>query len=269
MAHPSEPLDSRAAHRAHRRAELRPAPNPWLTRASERIAARGLSASTAKIYLSWIRRFLEDTAAEDLAPVAAIDRFMARLEASQASEASRRQALAALAFFHAEVHRLDPEPLLDRHRPRAGRGRHEPSERPAARYFAGLGPVIALIRRLARATGLSPGEIARVRIGELDIERCELRIRAGGRHRVRAIGVHWPVELRDALVDQVGESWRLHQLDLLDDADGWPIDGTKERRLTAELFRRFPLFPDERRAPGRQARWGREPLPLDRLAPPD
>jgi integrase len=269
MSQPSEAIHPQARHRAHRRAGPRPAPNPCLARVSERIAARGLSASTAKIYLSWIRRFLEETAAEDLEPVAAIDRFMAHLEASQASEASRRQALAALAFFHAEVHWLDPEPLLDRHRPRAGRGRHEPPVRPAARYFAGLGPVIELIQRLARATGCSPAEIARARIGDLDLERCELKIRANGRLRALTRCVHWPVELRDALVDQVGESWRLHQLDLLDDADGWPADGTKERRLTTELFRRFPLFPDERRGPGRQARWGRESLPLERLGPPD
>lgn len=214
-----------------------------LERLAARLRASGLSTSTAKIYLGWTRRFLAcvDEPAAD--PRSAVARFVAALDAQATSMTSRRQALAAIGYFLAEVRGLDPAPVLAPYRPRGGKSGRRPPTRTPATYLGGLDRVASLVRELVVATGRTPAEILAMRIGDLDLERGTISIRRPGRSRRRAIRMPFPAALRDPLVDQLGESWRLHQLDYLESLDRSGSTSLGPCALPTSTFRRHRLFP--------------------------
>jgi integrase len=231
-----------------------------LARLEGRLSARGLSPATARIYLGWASRYLACAAGRETDPRPSIARFVRLLESQGCSTCSRRQALAALGFFLAEVRGLDPSPLLAPHRPECSRSHRQVAMPRPASYLAGIGPVVDLVRTLATATARPPIEILALRIGDLDLERGLICVRRHGNPRRRGIRVPFPAALRDALVDQIGESWRLHQLDFLASMDGSGGTGFRACSLPIETFRRHRLFPAEA-APARlHPRRGRAPL---------
>jgi integrase len=232
-------------------AEIREASRVELRRLDERLAARGASPMTAKIYRGWVRRFLTHAGGGRLEPRIAIDRFLAELRV-KASMASQRQALAALGFFFREVFGIDATALLRRHRP----ARRRPGPKPAR--LAVATPAMnesarELVARLASASGRPEPEILALRIGDIDLERGLVRLRRDGISRRRGTPVTLPPELREALIEQIGESWRVHQIEYLARLDNHTSLGVGGARLPTEVFRQKPLFPGLARPAGRRA----------------
>jgi integrase len=234
-----------------------------LRRLDERLAARGASPMTAKIYRGWVRRFLAHAGGRRLEPGIAIDRFLAGLRVKAFSTASQRQALAALGFLFREVHGIDATALLRPHRPVRRRPAPTPATAatPAAAAPAMDEPGRELVARLASASGRPEAEILALRIGDIDLERGLVRLRRDGVARRRGIPVTLPPELREALMEQVGESWRVHQLDFLAWLDRRASPGFAGARLPTEVFLRKPLFPALAPPLGRGAARRREGLP--------
>lgn len=238
MSSPFSPSLSR------RRASLvSPTDREELLRLDQRLAARRASNATRKIYRGWARRFLAHAAGRHREPRIAIDRFLDALRGQACSPASQRQALAALGFYFREVRGIDAAPLLRRHRP----GRREDDAAVCQPVMGGDdGAVEAarrLVHRLAQATGRSMTEILALRIGDVDLERGQLKLRRDGVARRRAMPVAIAPELRESLMEQIGESWRLHQLDFLAWLDRHEAARVGGSQLPTEVFRRQPLFP--------------------------
>lgn len=251
---PSSPLE-RLAHRPSRRraAPLPPSDRELLERLAQRLAVRGASPSTAKIYRGWTRRFLAVTARHRTDPAAAIDRFVAVLREQETSDASQRQALAAIGFYFREVHGLDLGATLNAKRPGRRSGAAVSAGPSPATTNSPRGTVDPLVEQLARASGRDASVIAALRVGDVDLERGRLRLRRDGALRRSTVEIMITPELRDALLERIGECWRAQQLDFLAWLDRQPDAGMLGGRLPTEVFRRQPLFPPRGPAPHRDA----------------
>lgn len=252
MPLPKPPSPVPVAVRGRRAPGLAEANREELRRLDARLAARGASRATAKIYRGWVRRFLAHDRNPRTDPGIAIDRFLADLRGRACSTASQRQALPALGFHFREVRGIDAAALLRRHRPARRRctpASPPPAPEPPAKSGAGR----QLVAGLASASGRPEAEILALRIGDVDLERGLVRLRRDGVARRRGIPVAVPTELQEALLEQVGESWRVYQLEFLSLLDRRASPGFAGARLPTEVFRRRPLFPT-RVAPGERGR---------------
>ncbi len=206
------------------------------------LAARGVSPATMKIYRSWVRRFLAHAGSRCPQPRIAIDRFLANLRDRACSAASQRQALAALGFHFREVRGFDASALLRRHRP--GRRRSGSTLHKSSSVAPGAPESVReLVTRLASAIGRPEVEILALRIGDVDLERKRIQLRRDGVARRRTFVVAIPEGLDEALLDQIGESWRVHQLAFLSLLDRRASQGLAGARLPTAVFQRKPLFP--------------------------
>lgn len=214
-----------------------------LSRVRERLTVKGASAATTKIYLGWIRRFLMHAASRVRDPATAIDRFVAALRQATCSPASQRQALAALGFFYREVLGIDAAESLRAHRPALPRRPRGPAA--AARFddTGGPGATIALVHRMMEMTGRPAIDILGLRIGDIELDQGQVRVRLGTEPCGETTLINIPAELHEAVLDQIGESWRIHQLDFLDWLHARPSSGPGQGRLPTVIFRLQPLFP--------------------------
>jgi integrase len=231
------------ASRSARRPESSPAVNVALSRLRVRLTAKAASAATTKIYIGWIRRFLMHAASRARDPATAIDRFVASLRAATCSPASQRQAIAALGFFYREVLGVDAAESLRAHRPALPRRSPGPAAAINPPDTGGLAMAIALVRRIMEVTGRPAIDILDLRIGDIELDQGQVSARLAADARGGTTRVTLPAELHEAVLEQIGESWRIHQLDFLDWLDARPPSGAGHGRLPSVIFRLQRLFP--------------------------
>lgn len=229
--------------RSARRPEPSPAVNKALSRLRARLTAKAASVATAKIYSGWIRRFLMHAASRARDPATAIDRFVAALRAASCSPASQRQAIAALGFFYREVLGVDAAESLRAHRPALPRRRPGPAAAAKPNDRGGPTATIALVRRMMEATRRPVIDILGLRIGDIELGQDQVRVRLGTDSRGETMLIALPSELHEAVLEQIGESWRIHQLDFLNWLDARPPSGAGHGRLPTVIFRLQRLFP--------------------------
>lgn len=207
-----------------------------------RIRARHYSVRTERAYVGWIRRFVQANGRRHPRELRAVhvQAFLTALAVEgQVAASTQNQALAALLFLYREVLGCALEGLEDV--VRAKRPLRVPTVLSRSEVSALLLHVegrTALLARLLYGTGMRLMEGVRLRVKDVDFERCEITVRdgKGGRDRRTVL----PTSLVAALREQVAFALAIHAADVEAGAgDVW---------LPQALARKHP-------GTGRQAGW--------------
>lgn len=219
-----------------------PAIEESLSQLRMRLTEQGASAATVKIYLGWTRRFLTSAATRVREPTAAIDHFVRWMQTAECSVASQRQALAALGYYFREVLGSDVSATLGPHRPAMPGSRRKMQSIPHS-STSELTRVVDLVRLLMESTGRPATDILDLRIGDIVLDGNSVGVRVGTSAEVSSRPHPIPAALGEALIDQVGESWRVHQLDFLRWLESQAGRESVPRRMPSEIFKLRTLFP--------------------------
>ena len=165
----------------------KPTPDPSsnieaiLEAASRELVLRRYSPRTRKVYVGHLRRFLEhvDKPVDELGETD-VRSFLLRAMGDRVSVGYQRQAIAAISFLFERVLR---RPGVVRGIPLPNRDRKLPvvlSREEVRRILAAIdNPKHKLVLSLIYAAGLRLGEAARLRVGDVDIDRKTLFVRGG------------------------------------------------------------------------------------------
>jgi integron integrase len=185
-----------------------PAPGPkmkLLQSLRSNLRLRHFSPRTEEAYVSWVRRFVRHHGLRHPAELGEreVVAFLTYLAVERRVSASTQaQALAALLFLYKEVVRRPLEALGPVPRGRA------PLRLPVVLtigevrlVLGGLKGVVRLVGMLLYGSGLRLMECLTLRVKDLDLERCELRVRRakGARDRVTVLARVAAVALREHL----------------------------------------------------------------------
>jgi hypothetical protein len=226
-----------------------PAIEESLSQLRMRLTEQGASAATVKIYHGWTRRFLTSAATRVREPSAAIDHFVRWMQTAECSVASQRQALAALGYYFREVLGSDVSATLGPHRPAMPGSRRKMQSTRHSSSTSELTRAIDLVRLLMESTGRPATDILDLRIGDIVLDGNSVGVRVGTSAEGSSQPLPIPAELGEALIDQVGESWRVHQLDFLQWLESQAGRESVPRRMPNEIFKLRTLFPSTS-APG-------------------
>jgi integron integrase len=159
---------------------------PWEKRLIERLRVGQYQWRTETTYRDWIWRFvawLGERSVEE-ATDADIKAFLSYLAVDRSVAAStQRQALNALVFFFREVLAREPGDLAD-YTPssRAPRVPVVLTRDECRQLFEALSGTVRLMAQLQYGAGLRIGELIRLRVQDLDLERGMVTVRAGQGH---------------------------------------------------------------------------------------
>lgn len=183
----------------------------------EVIRAQNKSRGTADAYWHWFSRFMQwcksNKIGRETRAEVAVERFLSWLaNARNVSANTQNQAFSALCFFYAQV--LD-RPLKDVSALRAKKQDRVPdflSQKEVVELFNELQGETLLAVQLMYAAGLRIGEVAKLRIKDLHVDRCQMVVRCGkgGKDRV----VQLPSSLHSVLERQVASMrvlWKIDQ----------------------------------------------------------
>ena len=164
-----------------RRIEATPAIEAVLEAASSELLLRRYSPRTRKVYLGHLRRFLVAVGkpARDVTE-ADIRRYLTGDLGERISIGYHRQIVAALSFLYERVLK-DPRPVRGIPLPVAGRKLPVVLSREEVRRIldATPNPKHKLLLSLIYAAGLRLGEVSRLRVGDIDVDRGMLHVRGG------------------------------------------------------------------------------------------
>lgn len=204
----------------------------YLERSGRLLRARNYSRSTAKAYLFWIGRFLEQLGRVNPSELgeAEVNEFLTQLAVKDNVAAStQNQALCALLFFFEMVvgKPLDRiEGVL-----RARRPARRPvvlARREVQALLAELEGIPELVCQLLYGSGLRLNEALSLRIKDVDFHRGEINVvRAkGNKDRITML----PEAVAPALRDQIGSAKALHQMDLASGRGRVPLPNALDRK---------------------------------------
>ena len=158
-------------------------PRTLLQAVRDRIRFRHYSLRTERSYVHWIRRFLAFHARRHPREMGAreVTEFLGALAThGRVAAATQNQAQAALLFLYKDVLEIEL-PWLDGV-PRAKRGRRLPTvltRDEVRRVLAEMKGIHGLMARLQYGTGMRLMECLRLRVKDVDLERCEIVVRQG------------------------------------------------------------------------------------------
>lgn len=198
-----------------------PSPPRLLDRVRAALRTRHYSPRTEEAYCGWIRRYIRfhDRRHPDTLGPEAVEHFLNHLAARRVSASTQNQALAAVLFLYAQV-LLQPIEIG---------GEVVRAKRPhRIPVVLTITEVVALIERMngvprlmaciLYGSGLRLLECAELRVKDLDLERCELRIRDGKGRKDRVTTL--PRRLVEPLRDHLDEVQSNHRRDVALGA-GW------------------------------------------------
>lgn len=201
-------------------------PSRLLDQVREQIRLRHYSARTETAYSDWIRRYIlfhdKRHPREMAGPEVAA--FLTHLAVDRnVSASTQNQALAALLFLYRSVLGIDLPWLNDV--TRAKKPRRLPTVLTLAevsRLLDALSgdPVETMLVRMLYGTGMRLLEVARLRVKDLDLTRCEIRVREGkgGKDRVTVL----PQALIAPLKARIADRRQVYEADLaLNRVDVW------------------------------------------------
>lgn len=180
-------------------------PPRLLRQLRDRIRFRHYSLRTERTYAHWVRRFIAHSGMRHPRQMGGkeVTAFLSSLATERNVAAStQNQALSAILFLYKEVLRVEL-PWLDEVR-RAKKPRRLPSVLTQAEVrtlLAHIEGTNGLIARLLYGTGMRLMEGVRLRVKDLDLERCEVIVRhgKGGRDRVTVLPGALVAPLREHL----------------------------------------------------------------------
>jgi integron integrase len=205
-----------------------------LQQVRERVRLRHYSIRTEQAYVSWIRRFILANGKRHPRDMGAIEveRFLTRLAVEgRVAAGTQNQALSALLFLYREV--LGVELPWMEEVVRAKRPRRIPAvltREEVDRLLGMLEGRAWLMAALLYGTGMRLLECARLRIKDVDFERCEIVVRDGKGGKDRRVPL--PRRLREPLVRARDDALAIHRRDV--------ADGHGEVWLPHALARKYP-----------------------------
>lgn len=200
---------------------------------------RHFSPRTEESYLGWLKRYLRFHEQRDVALLGAgdIESFVQHLVMTRGiSAATHCQAVAALLYFHRVVLGRDPGRVSAVSRPKRKQRLPVVLDRPeVARLLAQMSGAEWLASALMYGSGLRLHECLSLRLGDIDVARGTILVRAGkgGRDRNTVL----PGGLVPALEDQKARVAALHARDM--------AAGNVVAWLPAALARKFPSAPQD------------------------
>lgn len=213
-----------------------------LDQLSDRIRLKHYSRRTEDAYLDWVKRYIlyhNKTHPQEMGKPE-IEAFLTHLAVERkVAAATQNQARSALLFLYKELLAIDLPWLNDVEQ--AKKPKRMPvvlTEQEVQRLLAKLPESWSLLGKLLYGTGMRLLEALRLRVQDLDFERCEVMIREGkgGKDRVTML----PQSLVQPLQQQLTFVRRQHARDL--------ADGYGEVWLSESLARKFSKA-------GREWRW--------------
>lgn len=227
---------------------------PLLTRMHESLRAEHYSPRTESVYCLWAERFIRFHDGRDPCEMgeAEMNEYLTFLAVRGGVSAStQNQALAALLYLYRSVIGRDVGSLGGV--VRARKDRRLPvvltrSEvRSLLREMEVAGPDVLLAVSMLYGSGLRLMECLRLRVQDVDIERCEVLVRdgKGGKDRVTML----PAGLAGPLGEQLARARTLHEYDV---TSGWgrvPLPGALARKYpnAAAEWRWQWVFPQRMR----------------------
>ncbi len=186
-----------------------------LDQVRQRCRVKHYSLRTEQAYVHWIRRFILFHDKRHPADMSApeVERFLSHLAVGRdVSPSTQNQALSALLFLYKEVLGIDL-PWLDG----VTRAKKPPrlpvvlSEDEVQRLFACLDGIPLLVASLLYGSGLRLMEALRLRVKDVDLDRCEITVRSGKGDKDRRTVL--PSSLIGPLRDQIGRGKVIHRQD--------------------------------------------------------
>lgn len=178
-----------------------------LLRLWEILRARRYSRRTERVYLAWVRRFLQFHAAVPVPSLGpeAIEGFVHHLvRVRHVGGVTQNQALSAISFFYREVLGVPADSMGLRVRAREGVRRPVILSQEEVRAVIGkLAGRFRLIALLLYGSGLRLTEALHLRVKDVDLGRREITVRGGKGDKDRI------TVLPESLVGALGESVRL------------------------------------------------------------
>jgi integron integrase len=219
----------------------------WESRLIERLRLKHYSWRTEQTYREWARRLeqflpgrnLESATGED------VKRFLSDLAVrGRVSIATQKQALNALVFLFREGLGRDPGDLSGYQFSR--RGRRVPSVLTKAEchhLFNAMEGTGRLMAELMYGSGLRLTELLRLRIKDVDLDRCQLVVRAGKGDKDRVTVL--PASLVERLRSHRDRVRGLHEADRADKVAGVWLPEALERKYPGAgvAWEWFWLFP--------------------------
>lgn len=218
----------------------------------DRIRLKHYSRRTEEAYLDWCKRFIlyHNKRHPQEMGKPEVEAFLTWLARERnVAAATQNQAKAALQFLYKEVLGVQLAWLDEVEQ--AKKPKKLPvvlTEQEVQQLFKHLPDGWALVGRLLYGTGMRLLEVLRLRVQDIDFERCELLIRdgKGGKDRVTML----PQSLVQALKEQLQQVKRLHEQDL--------AIGYGEVWLSESISRKYPqagrewiwqyVFPSQKRS---------------------
>jgi integron integrase len=198
----------------------------------ERIRAMHYSRRTERVYIHWVRRFVEFHGGRSPRELGAADvtGFLSSLATrNRVAASTQNQALAAVLFVYRRVLELDL-PWLD-DVVRAKRPRRIPTVLTVAEVeglLARMSGETGLMARLMYGSGMRIGECVALRVKDVDFERLEIVVRQGkgGKDRVTML----PAALVEPLRGQLSSARGVFERDRSRDVPGVELPFALERK---------------------------------------
>jgi len=211
-----------------------PAKPKLLDQLRDRIRLKHYSRRTEDVYLDWAKRYIlyhKKRHPQEMGK-REIEEFLTYLATERnVAAATQNQAKAALQFLYKEVLEIQL-PWLDEVE-QAKKPKRLPvvlTEKEVQALLAQIPQAYAMLARLMYGTGMRLLEIFRLRVQDIDFDRCEVLIREGKGAKDRVTML--PQSLKVPLQEHLKQVKRLHEQDLL--------KGHGEVWLSDSVARKYP-----------------------------
>ncbi len=191
-------------------------PVKLLDQLRDRMRRLGMAKRSEEAYVGWVRRFILSNAKRHPAQMGApeIERFLTTLAVhGNVAASTQNQALSALLFLYRQVLGVEL-PWLDGIE-RAKKPQRLPTVLTRSEVASLLGELTGthwLMGSLLYGTGMRLMECVRLRVKDVDFERCEILVRQGKGGKDRRTML--PQSLAEPLRAQLAEAQRIHERDL-------------------------------------------------------
>lgn len=190
-------------------------PPKLLDQVRAEIRLRHFSYRTEQSYVHWIRRFILHHGKRHPREMGAseIGAFLTHLAVDRKVSAStQNQALNALIFLYRHVLKTEVGEIVNL--VRAKRPQRIPevlSREEVRRVLDGMSGIYQLMARLLYGSGMRLMECVRLRVKDIDLERCEITVRSGKGDKDRRTML--PLSLKGALEDHLRRTRLLYEED--------------------------------------------------------
>lgn len=184
-----------------------------------KIRSQHKEQSTADAYWGWVKRYFDFCAknklGKDVRAEDAVTQFLTRLaNIDNVSANTQNQAFAALCYFYGTVRNRALVGVSALRAKRDDAVRSILNQDELIRMFDSLSGIPLLVSRMMYASGFRIGELGKLRVKDIDFERCQIQICRSKHGKTRT--VKFPEVLHEHVQRQVDSMRVLHAADKAD-----------------------------------------------------